>query len=59
MQSNTVRLEHWRVELVYERKLIRRLIGHWDWTPESKALAESLIEQGTSWAKRKIANEMR
>ena len=52
-------LEHWRVELVYEPNLIRKLICHWDWTPESKALAESLIELGTSWAKRKIANEMR
>jgi hypothetical protein len=42
-------LEHWRVELVYEPGLIKRLIKDWDWTPESKMLAESLVRQGEWW----------
>jgi hypothetical protein len=42
---------HWRVELVYEARLIKRLIQDWDWTPESKELAESLAEPGKWWGK--------
>ncbi|HLV98600.1 MAG TPA: hypothetical protein VKT82_07985 [Ktedonobacterales bacterium] len=52
-------LEDWRVELVYEPRLIKRLIYDWDWTPESKALAEQVVEQGKFWAKKRASDEMR
>ncbi len=48
-------LEHWMVELVYNPRLIAKLNHDWDGTPESKALAESLVEVGKSWAKRKTS----
>jgi len=49
--TNSAWLENWRVKLVYEPKLIPKLLGPWDWTAESKELAEQLARLGVSHAR--------
>lgn len=49
--TNSLWLENWRVKLVYEPVLMTKLLGFWDWTAESRELAEQLAKRGASHAR--------
>jgi hypothetical protein len=49
--TNSAWLENWRVKLVYEPVLVSKLLGYWDWTTESRELAEQLVKLGASHAR--------
>ncbi len=49
--TNSAWLENWRIKLVYKPVLITKLLGPWDWTAESRELAEQLADLGKSHAR--------
>jgi len=49
--TNSAWLENWRVKRVYEPVLMTKLLGPWDWTAESRELAEQLAMLGASHAR--------